>query len=99
MARWNPVDITLPTADTAISWRNAAILSTRKTARLVNDREHDRVTGIARSRCEFFPGGAVIVQGTSPRSWAVRSGAGRLERISDVSFAALEPPRDAPGGG
>jgi len=104
------VDITLPTAETAIqTQRNQGeiFINIRDDgAIVVNDREHtipelqellDRVS-------ELFPGGAVIVRGDRSaqlgRAIAVLD-ACRKADIQNVSFAAIEPTREsrAPASG
>ncbi|MBX3179072.1 MAG: biopolymer transporter ExbD [Candidatus Hydrogenedentes bacterium] len=103
------VDITLPTADTAIqSERNRGeiFINLREDgAIVVNDREHTipELQELLDRVAEFFPGGAVIIRGDQSaqlgRAIQVLD-ACRKADIQNVSFAALEPPRDAaPGGG
>ena len=104
------VDITLPTADTAIqTQRNQGeiYINIRDDgAIVVNDREHsvpelqellDRVS-------ELFPGGAVIIRGDRSaqlgRAIEVLDCCRKAD-IQNVSFAAIEPARNpgaAPGG-
>lgn len=102
------VDITLPTAETAIQTdrtQGEIFINIRDDgAIVVNNREHtipelqellDRVS-------ELFPGGAVIIRGDRTaqlgRAIAVLDSCRKAD-IQNVSFAALDPSRESGAGG
>jgi biopolymer transport protein ExbD len=106
------VDITLPTADSAIqSERNRGeiFINLRSDgAIVVNNREHtiQELQELLHQVAELFPGGAVIIRGDQSamlgRAIEVLDCCRKAD-IQNVSFAALDtsggsPPATAPGG-
>lgn len=105
------VDITLPTADSAIqSERNRGeiFINLRSDgAIIVNNREHTipELQELLHQVAELFPGGAVIIRGDESamlgRAIEVLDCCRKAD-IQNVSFAALDtggpPPATAPGG-
>jgi biopolymer transport protein ExbD len=98
------VDITLPTADTAVQTernRGEIFINLREDgAIVVNDREHSipELQELLERVSEYFPGGAVIIRGDQSaqlgRAIEVLDCCRKAD-IQNVSFAALEPPREA----
>lgn len=104
------VDITLPTADSAIQTertRGEIFINIRDDgAIVVNNREHSvpELQELLNRVSELFPGGAVIIRGDRAaqlgRAIQVLD-ACRQADIQNVSFAALDPGQEsgsAPGG-
>lgn len=102
------VDITLPTADTAIqSERNRGEIFINLRADgaiIVNDQEHSipELQELLYRVADLFPGGAVIIRGDQSamlgRAIEVLDCC-RQADIQNVSFAALEAPGTAPPSG